>query len=60
MNQPITKTCEECGESFAALRPHARFCSEACRWQHWAKRHPRILTVEQTKPQTTETKDKTP
>lgn len=25
------QVCEQCGKSFTAKKPHARFCSDACR-----------------------------
>jgi hypothetical protein len=29
------KHCEQCGTAFTAKRPHARFCSDRCRWEAW-------------------------
>jgi len=27
--------CNACGSAFEAKRPHARYCSDACRTRHW-------------------------
>jgi len=32
-SEPISKTCEHCGESFTAILPKARFCSPKCQWR---------------------------
>lgn len=38
--------CLNCGKSFIAYRPHAKFCCAACRAEHWRKEHPYIKPEE--------------
>jgi len=40
------KVCENCGERFTAYRPHAKFCSNSCRAEHWRELHPYLSAKE--------------
>ena len=42
------KICKNCNETFEAYRPHAKFCSTACRAEFWRKTHP-FLSAEELK-----------
>lgn len=37
-----TKDCANCGRLFPQRRRWARYCSAACRWDAWNRRHPRV------------------
>jgi hypothetical protein len=39
----LLRLCLECGGAIQGRRADKRFCSDACRWRAWDKRHPRPL-----------------
>ena len=40
--------CEYCGASLQGRRRDARHCSDRCRYESWAKRHPQRLSTAST------------
>lgn len=40
------KICKNCKEPFTAYRPHALYCSTACRAEYWRKTHPYLPAEE--------------
>ncbi len=37
-----TVACRWCGSKISKKRKSQEFCSDSCRWRHWAENHPRI------------------
>lgn len=37
-----TAFCERCGDVFVKTFPWKRFCSAACQYKLWIRKHPRI------------------
>ena len=45
------QSCANCGASLEDRRRDARHCSDRCRYESWARKHPRRLSTVSTEPQ---------
>jgi hypothetical protein len=50
--EPVPLACEHCGTSLEGRRRDARYCSDRCRYESWAREHPQRLSTASTKPET--------
>jgi hypothetical protein len=42
--------CQHCGASLDGRRRDARYCSDRCRYESWAKKHPQRLSTASVEP----------